>query len=404
MLGDFFYQNDTMKTKHSTQQWLDKVHKLGPDFEARVAEHDSDDSFVSENYAALREHGFFAAAIPEELGGGGVSHPVMCELLRTMAQYCSSTALAHSMHQHLVAATVWKYRHGQGGAEMLRGVAAKQPVLVSTGARDWLESNGEMIRSDGGFRVKATKSFASQAVAGDVLVTSAPCHSPEEGWQVLHFSVPMKAEGVCVLNDWHTLGMRATGSHTVRLDNVFIPESSITLRRPRGAFHPVFNVIAGVAMPLIMSVYVGIAQKAAREVVEFAKRQKRPKSHLPDAIGGMLNQLTSAEVHLKDMIRIANNLDFPADSQIGQEVLSRKTNTANACISVVTRAMEIVGGKGFYRSFGLERLFRDVQAAKYHPLPEADQQRFLGEYTLGKGGATGEPAQMVQAMRERVAG
>jgi alkylation response protein AidB-like acyl-CoA dehydrogenase len=389
-------------TKQTTEKWLNQLHKLGPEFESRTAEHDSDESFVSENYAALKEHGFFAAAIPEELGGGGVSHSAMCDLLRTMAQYCSSTALAHSMHQHLVAANVWKYRRGQGAAEMLKGVAAKQTVLVSTGARDWLESSGEMVGSDGGFQVKATKSFASQAAAGDVLVTSAPYKSPEEGWQVLHFAVPLKSEGVCVLNDWHTLGMRGTGSHTVRLDNVYIPESSVTLRRPRGEFHPIFNVIAAAALPLIMSVYVGIAQKAAREAVEFAKRQKQPKPHLPDAIGGMLNQLASAEVHLKDMIRLANNLDFEPENQIGQDALSRKTNVANACVSVVTRAMEIVGGQGFYRGFGLERLFRDVQAAKYHPLPESDQQRFLGEYILGKGRSYGEPTQKVEALRERI--
>jgi len=213
----------------------------------------------------------------------------------------------------------------------------------------------------------------------------------------------MKSEGVCVLNDWHTLGMRATGSHTVRLDNVFVPESSITLRRPRGEFHPFFNVIATVALPLIMSVYVGIAQKAAREAIEFARRQKHPKPQLPDAIGGMLNQLASAEVHLKDMIGIANDLDFEPEDQTGQDVLCRKTNVANACVSVVTRAMEIVGGQGFYRAFGLERLFRDVQAAKYHPLPEADQQRFLGEYTLGQSRSAGERAQMVQASREQAA-
>jgi alkylation response protein AidB-like acyl-CoA dehydrogenase len=227
------------------------------------------------------------------------------------------------------------------------------------------------------------KSFASQSAIGDVLVTSAPYHDSEAGWQVLHFAVPMKSEGVGVLNDWHTLGMRGTGSHTIRLEGVFIPEASITLRRPRGEFHPIFNVVVTVAMPLIMSVYVGIAQKAAREAVEFAKRQRHPKPHMPDAIGGMLNQLTSAEVQHKDMIRIANNLDFQPDNQIGQDILCRKTNVANACVSVVTQAMEIVGGQGFFRSFGLERLFRDVQAAKYHPLPEPEQQRFLGEYVIG---------------------
>lgn len=371
-------------TKRTQQDWLTQIHELGRDFERRAEDHDAEGSFVSENYAALKEHGFLAAAIPEGLGGGGMSHSTMCDLLRTLAQYCSSTALAQSMHQHLVAATLWKYQHGQGGAEMLKGVAARQPILISTGARDWLESNGEMIRCDGGFRVKAMKSFASQSAIGDVLVTSAPYQSPEEGWQVLHFAVPMKSEGVCVLNDWHTLGMRGTGSHTVRLDGVFIPESGITLRRPRGELHPIYNVIVTVALPLIMSVYVGIAQKAAREAREFAKRQKNPKPHVPGAIGGLLNQLVAAEVHLADMVRIANDLDFRPENQTGQDILCRKTNVANACVSVVSRAMEIVGGQGFYRSFGLERLFRDVQAAKYHPLPEAEQQRFAGEYVLGK--------------------
>lgn len=382
--------------KKTTQEWIEQIHELGPDFESHGIEHDNDDSFVSENYAALKERGFFAAGVPNDLGGGGVSHPDMCELLRTMAQYCGSTALAHAMHQHLVAASNWKYRRGEGGAKILENVAAQQLILISTGARDWLESGGELVRCDGGFRVRATKSFASQSGVGDLLVTSAAYNNPAEGWQVLHFAVPMSSEGICVLNDWHTLGMRGTGSHTVRLDGVFIPESSITLRRPRGEFHPVFNVVVTVAMPLIMSVYVGLAQKAAREAIEFVKRQKLLKPQSADGIGGMLNELVCAEVNLKDMIWIANDLDFKPENEVGQAILSRKTNVANACVNVVTRAMEIVGGQGFYRGFGLERLFRDVQGAKYHPLPESDQRRFLGEYALTTGLPVGKPASFLR--------
>jgi len=364
------------------RDWLELIHELGSDFEKRAAEHDEDDSFVSENYAALKEHGFFGAMVPKEFGGGGVSHSAMCEMLRALAQYCGSTALAHSMHQHLVATALWKFNHGQGGEPMLRNIAARQLVLVSTGARDWLESNGEAVQTDGGYRVKAMKAFASQSVVGDMLVTSAPYHDPAAGWQVLHFSIPMNADGVTVLNDWRTLGMRATGSHTVRLEGVFIPESSIVLRRPRSQFHPVFNVVVAVAMPLVMSVYVGIAQKAAHLALDSAKAQKHPKPHLAGAIGAMMNELTSAELHWQDMIRITNDLDFEPTNRVGQDILSRKTNAVNACIGIVTKAMEIVGGQGFYRSFGLERLFRDVQGAKYHPLPQADQQQSFGEYLL----------------------
>lgn len=368
--------------QRSPRDWLELIHELGRDFASRAAEHDEEDSFVSENYAALKEHGFFGAMVPEEFGGGGVLHSEMCELLRTLAQYCGSTALALSMHQHLVGTALWKFKHGQGGEPLLRKVAADQLILISTGANDWIESSGEAVRTEGGYQVTAIKPFASQSVVGDVLVTSAPFNDVEKGWQVLHFPVPVKSPGVTILDNWRALGMRSTGSHSVRLDSVFVPETSVNLRRPRGVFHPVFNVVAAVAMPIVMSVYTGIAQKAAEIAIGAAQKQKRPKPHLAGALGAMRNALTSAEVHWKDMIRITNDLDFEAVNGVGQEILSRKTNSAGACMNVVTQAMEIAGGQGFYRSFGLERLFRDVQAAKYHPLPQADQQQFLGEYLL----------------------
>ncbi len=53
----------------SGTDWIDPIHKLGKDFRERAAEHDRDDSFVKENYAALKKHRFLTAAIPKELGG-----------------------------------------------------------------------------------------------------------------------------------------------------------------------------------------------------------------------------------------------------------------------------------------------------------------------------------------------
>lgn len=364
------------------QEWVALVHRLGPEFEENSRKCDEDDSFVAENYAALKEHGFFTAAIPEELGGGGVSHAEMCEILRVMGSYCGSTALAHSMHQHLLAANIWKYKRGEGGEEMLRKVVEKKPVLVSTGATDWLESNGDLTRCEGGYRLSGMKFFASQSEGGDVLVTSARFDDPEEGPQVLHFPVPMTAEGVSLLNDWCTMGMRGTGSHTVKLENVFVPEESIVLKRSQGEFHPVWNAILTVAMPMIMSVYLGIAQKAAGMALETLKGQRERKGHAASALGEMRNELMTAEVVVGDMVRIANDLDFEPVDENGQDILSRKTVAAKACIGVVEKAMGLVGGKGYYRKFGMEKLFRDAQGAKYHPLQERDQVEFLGEFLL----------------------
>ncbi len=143
------------KTAQASQggtDWLEVVRALGPTFAARAAPHDANDTFVADNYADLKERKLFSAGIPRELGGGGAAHPEVCQLLRHLAHDCPSTALALSMHQHLVAANVWKYHRGQPGETMLERVAAKELVLVSTGARDWLASNGEVERVGGGYR------------------------------------------------------------------------------------------------------------------------------------------------------------------------------------------------------------------------------------------------------------
>ena len=82
------------------------VHEIGPRFAEAADERDRDEIFVAENYDTLRAHKAFSALVPSELGGGGVPHSQMCAFLRALAHYCGSTALALSMHQHLVAAAV----------------------------------------------------------------------------------------------------------------------------------------------------------------------------------------------------------------------------------------------------------------------------------------------------------
>jgi alkylation response protein AidB-like acyl-CoA dehydrogenase len=374
------HQMETMT--QTLTNWKQLTHDLGKLFAARADHHDKYGTFVFQHYEELKVHKYFSAAVPEELGGGGVSHSEMCNILRIMAQYCGSTALAFSMHQHLVAAANWRYKHKGEAKPMLQKVASDQLTLVSTGARDWLDSNGEMTKTEGGYLLTAKKQFASQAVAGDLAVTSAPYAHPENGWQVLHFAVPLKAKGVSILDDWDVMGMRATGSQTIVFDRVFVPDAAIVLERPRSGFHPVWDVVLTVAMPLIMSVYVGIAEKAMEIAVSIGKNYPRNQKHFPYIVGQMNNTLVSARTQWQAMVALANNLDFKPATTTTVEMVSLKTNVAVACIETVQRAMEAIGGQSLYRKNTLERLFRDVQGAQFHPIPAWEQYHFTGERIL----------------------
>ena len=358
------------------------VQIIGPRFAEGAAERDQGDVFVAEHYDVLKQHKVFSALVPADLGGGGVRHSAMCDFLRQLAHYCPSTALALSMHQHLVAAAVYHHRNGRPGKKLLERVAADETVLISTGANDWMELTGAAERADGGFRVTARKPFSSGSPKGGVLVTSAPYDDPKEGWQVLHFAVPFTAPGISLADDWRTLGMRATGSHTIILDNVNVPDDAIALRRRRGRFHPAWNVILTVALPLIMSAYVGVAEAGAAIGREQAcKRQGDPA--VPYLLGELTNELTTAQLAFNDMIRLANDLDFAMTLDLANAVLVRKTVVAEHVLATVEKALEAAGGAGFYRKAGLERLLRDAHGAQFHPLSGKRQHRFTGRVALG---------------------
>jgi alkylation response protein AidB-like acyl-CoA dehydrogenase len=358
------------------------VQIIGPRFAEGATERDQGDVFVAEHYDVLKEHKVFSALVPVDLGGGGVRHSAMCAFLRQITHYCPSTALALSMHQHLVAAAVYNHRNGRPGKKLLERVAAGETVLISTGANDWMESNGAAELADGDFRVRARKPFGSGSPKGGVLVTSAPYDDPKDGRQVLHFTVPFTAPGVSLADDWRTLGMRATGSHTIILDNVFVPDDAVALRRPCGRFHPAWNVILTVAMPLIMSVYAGVAEAAAAIGRDQASKHQGDPA-VPYLLGELTNELTTVQLATDDMVRLANDLDFAMTLEVANAILVRKTIVAEHVLATVEKALEAAGGAGFYRKTGLERLLRDAHGAQFHPLTGKRQHRLTGRIALG---------------------
>lgn len=362
--------------------WSSVARELGPRFAERAPQHDAEDLFVAENYTELRERRVFSAGVPVELGGGGATHSELCAMLRTLGRHCGSTALAVAMHTHLVAAAVWRYRQGQPTRALLERIATEQLVLVSTGASDWLDSTGRAEAVEGGYRVTARKSFGSGLPAGDLLITSAPFDDEQEGARVLHFPVPLSAPGVTRCCNWRALGMRGSGSNDVLLENVFVPEDAISLRRPRGVWHPFFNLNVIVALPLVMSAYLGVAE-AARSLCLQCLQRKREDAEACYIVGEMENSLVTAQMAVDGMIDECADYSFTPDVQTANAVLIRKTIAARALVASVEKGLQAVGGAGLFRDLGLERYLRDLHGAQFHPLQEKRQHRFAGRIALG---------------------
>jgi len=367
--------------KAMAKDWNAKAQEIAAKIAEHAAKHDADDSFVAEGFAALEEAGFFTALVPEEFGGGGATISEIADALRIVGAACSSTALAASMHSHIVAVAAWRFKHqGAPTDGLLKRIAAENLKLVSSGGSDWLTSAGTMEKVEGGYRLTARKAFASGSTVGNLLMTSAVYDDPVDGPTVLHFAAPLKGEGVSIAPTWQTLGMRGTGSDDVVFDGLFIPDAGIAGKRPQGQWHMLFHVISMIAFGIIYSAYLGVAEGARNRALEIAK--KRPQdSMLAQLVGEMENRLLTAKLAHRRMIEIAET--GTPGPETTSEAMQLRTLVGQAAIDTVTKAMEVAGGGAFYRKMGLERAFRDVQAARFHPLQEKPQLDLAGRVALG---------------------
>lgn len=372
----------TLREPHEadTNDWTKVAAEIARGLAAGVAGRDVTGEIAVEAFDQLREAGLTSMLVPAEHGGGGASHAELGSALRAIARYDGATALTLSMHSHLVALQVWRHRHGMDASAVFEKVVGGA-ILISTGASDWVASNGTAVREDGGYRVSARKSPASGCEVGTVLVTSIRWDDAPDTPQVLHCSVPFSAEGVSIDKTWDTLGQRATGSHTVVLEDVFVPEAAVAMVRPADDWPPILNAVVGAALPLVMSPYLGIADAAVDEALSLVRG--RSDSHVLQLIGEMLNAHTTAADVIGAAFLAADNLQFDNSDAFASTGLSRKTVAVDALIQTVRSAIELSGGVGYTRSSGLERLYRDVHASLFHPLPRAKQLAFSGRVALG---------------------
>jgi alkylation response protein AidB-like acyl-CoA dehydrogenase len=365
---------------NGTETVAEIAARLAPGFAANAAKADEGDRFVADNYDALKAVGLVEAAVPVELGGRGAEIAELCDMIRIIAGSCGSTGLAFSMHTHQVAIPAWRWRHQKATAvePLLKRIAAEKIVLLSSGGSDWIGGSGKAEKVDGGYRITARKVFTSGAEAGDLLMTGAILDGDPA--KVLHFGVPMKAPEVSIVDTWRTLGMRGTGSNDVVVDGLVIPEANVALARNAGEWHPLFQVISIIAFPLIYAAYLGVAESARDIAIELAK--KKPANPYAVSLAGRMDtSLRAAQLAHRHMVATAEK-NAPSAASVNETMISRAL-VAKHAIEAVEFAMELAGGAGFYRAAGLERRFRDVQGARFHPLQQGPQATYAGSMALG---------------------
>ena len=186
--------------------------------------------------------------------------------------------------------------------------------------------------------------------------------------------------------------MRATESHDTLLDGAFVSDADVLAVVPAGpSDDPAVGAMAIWALTLISNVYVGIAERAMELAIEHCHRATSIAIPAGTVDHHPLVQARIAEMHLElaaaraQLDRLATDWVDGADHGPAWpiHVFAAKWRSATAAMRVVDLACDVVGGASFRRGHELERLSRDVRAARFHPGTDAFTHETIGKALLG---------------------
>ncbi len=357
----------------------DVVRALGREnFAPRAARHDEEASFPFENYDDMREAGLLAMTVPARHGGLGIAYADYALLAAEMGRWCGSTALTFNMHactplwtghiaDDLEMAAADRRRHERNRTLHFsrivdEGAVFAQPFSEGSAAAAGKAPFGTLAsRVDGGWLLNGRKIFASLSGAaayyGVLCTEDKPDRSVRD---TLFVAVPADAEGVGIVGPWDPVGMRATVSRTLLMEDVFVPDEQMLL--PRGVYHQAARRWPHMFLTLCPT-YMGIAQAAYDFTVAYlrgeiegiaVKRRMYPTKQI--AVAEMWIRLQQAWAILRQVLSEARVDPPKADRLRAYAAQYSVMETAN---DMCRLAIRTCGGQAMLKSLPLERLYRD---------------------------------------------
>jgi alkylation response protein AidB-like acyl-CoA dehydrogenase len=254
---------------------------------------------------------------------------------------------------------------------------------------------------DGGYKVSGRVPFVSNCLDADWIsctaLVDADGHSDREPeTRMVYFP----ADTCEIIDTWHVMGMRGTGSHDVEVKDVFIPRTRTFAMQPHyecGSHYkgPLYRMpLVGAAGTGIPTPMLGVARRALEEVIKVALTKS------PATATGLLRERSSAQIQLgqaEAILRSGRLLLLHTVSEAWQRCLAGESHTAKQkadlllgsthAMASAVRATELAcraaGTTSIRTSSPLERCFRDIQTMRHHVFASEARYGTVGQVYLG---------------------
>ena len=349
------------------------ARELAPRLRERVAQAEGERRLPYENVRDLLDSGLIGLEVPKRYGGAELNLDALIEVTAALAEGCSSTGWVYA----LWGAHMWLI--SQYPQHVQDEIFGDPNTLISS----VVSTEGAPEKVDGGYRWTGRGFFSSGVDHCTWLSASLNLQPGQWPGDIRWFLIP-RAD-IEIVDDWHTVGLKGTGSKTIVVKNVFIPDERVLgfkeLSEGKGAGaelygSPVYRASFDFTYTLPLGgPAVGIARAMMKAFEE--RTRARMGGGTPRQLGGQAATLTrmaragaDIDAAMALLLETAREVCFipAAEATVLQRQMCRSyvAYAAQLCRAASNSLFEASGGSAIYEDRDLQRLWRDSNVAGAH--------------------------------------
>ncbi|AYK07295.1 acyl-CoA dehydrogenase family protein [Brevibacillus laterosporus] len=351
----------------SEQQMLQKmIREFADEVVAPGAEQrDKEKRFPIEIMKQLGELELMGLPFPEEFGGAGADTISFAIVTEELSRACASTGITYSAHISLGGAPLHLFGTKQQKEAYLTKICSGESIgaFGLTEPQAGSDAGGtktQAVLQNGQYVINGSKCFITNASYASFLALTAVTDKTKGTKGITALLVPTDAPGFKVVDRYEKLGLHASNTTELVLEDVVVPQEAILGKEGEGFKQFLITLDGGRIGIGAMS--VGIAQAAFNRALQYAKERK--------AFGSSLSHFQMIQQKLADMatqIELARTLVYKAawlkdqGRKFTQEAAMAKLYASEIAMSATHQAIQIHGGYGYMKDYQVERYFRDAR-------------------------------------------
>lgn len=328
-------------------------------------ERDKQKKFPFDIFKKLADLGMMGLPFPEEYGGGGADAISFAIVTEELSRACGSTGLTYSAHISLGGAPL----HLFGTKEQKQKYLLPLCTGESFGSFGLTEPNAgsdaggtktTAIEKNGHFIINGNKCFITNASYAKFISITAVTNQLNNKKEISSIIVPTNLRGFTILDNYEKMGLHASNTTELILENVMVPNEQLLGKRGEG-FKQFLITLDGGRIG-IGAMAVGIAQAAYDRALIYAKERKQ--------FSQSISNFQAIQFKLADMamkIELARNMVYKAawlkdhGRSFTKEAAMCKLYASEICSDITNQAVQIHGGYGYMKDYHVERYLRDAK-------------------------------------------